>query len=73
MWIYYTPHKEQFWGYIGITLPVCSSVCVRLSIFLVSATSPVPILLKLYTVVVLYHLRMCTKEDNPGLKKYQGR
>ena len=63
--------QTRFWGYIGITLPVYSSVCVHPSIFLVSATSPVPILLKLYTVVV-YHLRMCMKEDNPGLKNIKG-
>jgi len=63
--------QTRFWGYIEITLPVCSSVCVRLSIFLVSATSPVPILLKLYTVVV-YHLRMCMKEDNPGPTNIKG-
>ena len=43
---------------------------VRLFIFLLMATPPILtlILIKIYTVVV-YDLRMCMKEDNPGLKK----
>mgnify|MGYP007133228022 CR=1 FL=1 len=37
------------------------------SIFLISATPPKWILMIL-SVVVVYYLGMCMKEDNPGLK-----
>ena len=57
--IYYTPLQTKFWVYIGITLSVLS-VIVHISCRL-----------KLYTVVV-YNLRMCMKEDNPGPNNIKG-
>ena len=48
---------------------------IRPDICLVSATTPKlrdrPILMKLYSQVV-YNMRMCIKEDNPGLTKIKG-
>jgi len=43
--------------------PVCLSVIININ----SSLTDKLILMKLYTVVV-YNLRMCMKEDNPGLK-----
>jgi len=61
--IYLYP-KETVFGVVYRNHPI------RLSIFLVSATPPKRILMKLHTVVV-YSLRMCMKEDDRGPKKDQ--
>ena len=59
----FIPQRNSFWG-------VYRNHPNRLSIFLVSATPPKRILMKVHTVVV-YSLRMCMKEDDHGPKKDQ--
>ena len=64
---FYSP-QAKFRGCIGITLPICPSICPCF----VSATPPSkPILMKLYTVAV-YDLKVCMKEDNHDPNYFKG-
>ena len=61
------PTNNLFTGNPEITLSVCLSV----NLSLLSPSTDLPILMKLYTFVE-FDLRKLSKEDNPSLKYFKG-